>query len=283
MKSHLKRQTSDVKRQTTILTNQRSPVINHHVFTKVKLIAFIILNSSFLVPNCIQAQMFWNQTCSFAGNSSSYVAVPNSSTLNITSSFSIQAWINPSNLIISSKGIVSKGGALGSSGLCCQTEYVRRISIITNGNTRLVSKASTALTTSKWTHVTVTYDASTLAFNIFINGSLDTTSLFLGATPPSNTDSLYIGISGGSTPFAGQLDEIRIWNKALNSTEAAQNYKTSLGANTGIYSGLIMSMTFQDDESLGTPFSLSDMIWNNNNGVNRGVTGCRCYKLTVMR
>ncbi len=37
--------------------------------------------------------MFWNQACSFAGTSSSYVSVKNTPTINIKGSFTLEAWI----------------------------------------------------------------------------------------------------------------------------------------------------------------------------------------------
>ena len=48
--------------------------------------------------NNANAQMFWNQGCSFAGSTSSYVAVRNSPELDITGSFTIEAWVNPVNV-----------------------------------------------------------------------------------------------------------------------------------------------------------------------------------------
>jgi len=71
---------------------------------------FLILNSTFLILNSGKAQMYWNQAASFAGTSSSYIAVKNSTTLNIIGSFTLEAWVNPnpnsSTAIISTKGAV---------------------------------------------------------------------------------------------------------------------------------------------------------------------------------
>ncbi|MBK7160128.1 MAG: hypothetical protein IPH77_16750 [Ignavibacteria bacterium] len=66
----------------------------------------ILTNINFQTAN---AQMFWNQTASFAGNSASYISVPNSSSLNLTGSFSIEVWINPSITGGASKGHCFQG------------------------------------------------------------------------------------------------------------------------------------------------------------------------------
>ncbi len=109
----------------------------------INIIAFyvmiiILTNINFQTAN---AQMFWNQTASFAGNSSSYVAVPNSSSIDITGSFSFEAWINPSSLSGASKGIVSKGGVLGTSlRIGVRLGNDGRLTLSTNGTPRLISK-----------------------------------------------------------------------------------------------------------------------------------------------
>ena len=225
----------------------------------INIIAFyvmiiILTNINFQTAN---AQMFWNQTASFAGNSASYVAVPNSSSIDITGSFSFEAWVNPSTLGGASKGIVSKGGVLGTSlRIGVRLGNDGRLTLSTNGTPRLISKVSTPLAINKWTHVAATYNASAGVFKIYLNGSPDTSSTIAGAAPTSNTDSLYLGISGASTPFAGQLDEVRLWDKELSGTEVNTYYRTSMAEVTGVYNLLIMSMTFQDENSLGADIQM---------------------------
>lgn len=93
-----------------------------------------------------------------------------------------------------------------------------------------------------------------------------------GATPTTNTDSLFIGVSGASTPFQGQLDEIRIWDKALTSANNDDFFRISLTENRNAYSGLVMSITFQDENSSGSDFNTRDMTGTGNNGFARNVT-----------
>ena len=211
--------------------------------------------------------MFWNQAGQFAGNSTSYVTVPNSISLNITGSFSIEAWVNPANT--SNKGIISKGGTSLKYAVRITSS---RVSFITNGTPRLSSKSTSLIPVNTWTHISATYNSSNNEFKIFINGQLDTSSIIASAAPTTNSDSLFIGISGASAPFNGQLDEVRLWNRDLSSTEVSQYYKTTLGTSSGIYSGLVLSMTFQKESSSGTKFSPNDFSGNGNNGNVRNVT-----------
>ena len=114
----------------------------------------------------------------------------------------MEAWINPSTLSGASKGIISKGGLLGTSlKYAVRLNSNGRISVLTNGASRLTSKVSTPISVNTWTHFAATYNSSTGVFNIYLNGILDTYSTIAGAAPSANSDSLFIGISGSSTPF----------------------------------------------------------------------------------
>ncbi|MBK8552585.1 MAG: proprotein convertase P-domain-containing protein [Ignavibacteria bacterium] len=233
------------------------------LLTLLFLISGIFLNESY-------SQMYWNRTAIFAGNSGSYASIPNSASINITGSFSIEAWVNPSSLSGASKGIISKGGVLGTSlRYALRLNNTGSISMLTNGAPRLTSRVSTTLTVNTWTHIAGTYNSSTDAFTIYINGLADTTAIVAGAAPLTNTDSLFIGISGASTPFNGQLDEVRLWNRLLNATEVNRYMRTSLGTSGGIYSGLVMSIAFQAENTFSNDFK--DMSGNGNNANLRNV------------
>ncbi len=77
--------------------------------TKFIKLAFFIFTFSILSFQFSFAQMFWNRACQFAGDTNNYIAVPNSSSINISGSFSIDVWINPSSLS-GIRTIISKGG-----------------------------------------------------------------------------------------------------------------------------------------------------------------------------
>lgn len=215
-------------------------------------------------------QMTWNQACSFAGTNSSYIAVPNSTSLNLSSDFTIEAWVNPVNISSPSAQIILQKRAVGNN--VGYTLYLSngKVTIRTNSSTRLIGK--TAVSNNQWTHIAGSYSSSSGTFRVFINGVLDTSSVVASANPISNTDSLLIGV-GSNNPFNGMMDEIRIWNLSFLATDIQQVMRLSLGTNTGYYAGLVMSLNFQNANASGTLFTLNDWCGNNNNGVNRGVSG----------
>ena len=236
----------------------------------MKTIIILLIVISAAITNVSRSQIYWSAAGTFAGNNTSYVSVPNSSTINITGSFSIEAWINPSTLAGASKGIISKGGTLGTSlNYAIRLNSSGRISVITNGSPRLTSRVSSSLSVNNWTHISATYNSSSGLFNIYINGLPDTGAVVAGAAPNSNTDSLFIGVSGSSTPYSGQMDEVRLWNRTLSASEVTQYMRTSLGTSSGIYSGLNMSIAFQGENTSAS--RLKDMSGNNNNAFNRNI------------
>lgn len=228
---------------------------------------FLVICFSLSCLRTSSAQMVWNQACSFSGTASSYVAVPNSSSLNITGDFTIETWINPVNSVSPSAQIILQKRAAASNGY---TLYLNngRVTIRTNSSTRLVGK--TVIPNNQWTHIAGSYTASSGLFRVFVNGNQDTSVTIASAAPVSNTDSLLLGI-GTNSPFAGMLDEVRVWNVDLSAADIPQIMRMTLGTNSGYYSGLVMSLTFQTANPVSF-FSLNDFCGNNNNGFNRGVT-----------
>lgn len=212
------------------------------------------------------AQMFWNQAGKFVGNANSYISRENSPSLNLTGSFTIEAWINP-EVAGATQTLIQKREGNNISGYSMYL-FNGRVAVRTNANTRIISKS--VLPVDKWTYVSVSYNSGTNAFYIFINAVTDTSTTIPGAAPISGSDSIFIG-KGSENPFQGQLDEIKIWNNSQGSGNIASNMLTSLGASSGVYSNLVLSLTFQKRNPDGAFFSLDDQTENSNNFYNRGV------------
>ncbi|MBK6536477.1 MAG: proprotein convertase P-domain-containing protein [Ignavibacteria bacterium] len=214
------------------------------------------------------AQMFWNQGCSFAGSASSYIVVRNSPELDITGSFTIEAWVNPVNVTSPAFQIILQKRNAGADGY---TLYLSngKVAIRTGATTRLTGQE--VIPSNTWSHIAGTYNSATNTFVTYVNGNFDTSAVVALAAPLSNSDSILIG-KGSNSPFEGVMDEVRIWNKALSGTEVDDYRRTSLGSSTGPYSGLVLSLTFQDNDNSGPPFSLFDWSGNSNFGFNKGTT-----------
>ena len=160
-----------------------------------------------------------------------YVDVGTSTNLNITNNFTIALWVklnvNKDEFIISRRttgGCTSTNYGLihGYGGLAANTVALYSESYTgTNPGTKLTS----TIIDTNWHHVAFTYDGSTVkGYLDATTGTADVTSakVFSFSTTAAN---LFIGDScptGVNTDYySGGLDDLRIYNRALSSTEVA--------------------------------------------------------------
>ena len=85
----------------------------------------------------------------------------------------------------------------------------------------------------QWNHATFAYNGSEVKF--FLNGNLQDTQSFSGGLLTS--DAMFaIGTSQeglGSQEWAGQIDAVGIWNRALSDAEVAELYNSGAGYEIG--------------------------------------------------
>jgi len=227
-----------------------------------KIIITVIMLAGILQPEETHAQMFWGQAGNFAGTG--YAAAPNSSSLNITGSFTIECWAFRSTAGL---GYIIQKANGTNTGYSLYVNSTGLITVGTNNTQRLTS--TNTVPENTWTHIAATYTAGT-GYNIYLNG-VSSGSASSNSNPISNTDSLLIGKRENGFNFPGALDEIRIWNRPLTQAEIQRNMRTSLGATGGNYSGLIFALMFQDENSNGTIFNFTDWSGNGNTSYNRGI------------
>src|SRR5207245_7665367 len=80
---------------------------------------------------------------------------------------------------------------------------------------------------NSWTHVAATYDGATL--RIYANGVLQASKAVSGAITTS-TGALRIGgDSVWGEWFAGLIDDVRVYNRALTATELQTDMNTPVG------------------------------------------------------
>ncbi|MBL7997131.1 MAG: choice-of-anchor D domain-containing protein [Candidatus Kapabacteria bacterium] len=129
----------------------------------------------------------------------------------------------------------------------------------------------------RWVHVAGVYDGSTRQVQLYINGGLVAT----GANAPTalrsqrTQSNVFIGASAsfvnesGSRAFVGQLDEIRIWKRALGWQELYCNSNKSLAGNE---SGLVLYYRCNEAERNG--LDLCDATGNGYAGKTRNKVIC---------
>jgi len=190
----------------------------------------------FCLPALSSAQYHYNNAISLTGATGTYAVTDPGANLSITGSFTVECWVNPVNVAAPSFQILVQK-RLGSSSTG-YTLYLStgKVCIRTNGSSRLTG--ATTIPNNAWSHVAATYNSSTNVFTVYVNGIADGTVTTASAAPAADTDSLRIG-AGFNSPYAGLIDEIRIWNTEVSASDLLARMRIPLGESTGVYSGLV--------------------------------------------
>ena len=171
----------------------------------------------------------------FTGNND--VIINGSSTLNITKSITISAWINSSNFSSAWNFIAAKQGAFE---LACYNSHIGiRLNLVEHGDTyKLLS--GPPLIKNVWHFLVMTYDG--LNFNAYVDGRLVLNSVIADVIK-SNTNSLRLGSENGAANFEGIIDDVRIYNRALSTGEISALYSQLDPASFANYYQFIDSIT----------------------------------------
>ncbi|MBL7975201.1 MAG: carboxypeptidase-like regulatory domain-containing protein [Candidatus Kapabacteria bacterium] len=182
--------------------------------------------------NGISSNVSWTtgrigQAAYFNGNSS-IIRVNNVPDVN--SEFTVSVWINPDmndfgNDFQDNIFIVGKWGEGGISNasytlaLQKSTGFAEAWTHTGSQTTSLFGKLK--IPSNTWTHIIMTRDFSGI-LKIYINGSLNAQST--SVMPQASQYPLTIGSSSGGTYFHGLIDNVRIYNRALNLDEIINLY-----------------------------------------------------------
>jgi hypothetical protein len=193
-----------------------------------------------------------------------YVAVPDSATVRPASALTVTAWVNFSALD-STRVIVAKPAGTGTNDsyvVWYASGALRAQAGSAAGQTSALGYGWTP-TLGTWYHVAYTYDSSTGAQKLYVNGALvtsNTSAVALGydAHPLLiGTDSNNESLNGSY--FAGKIDEVTLWNVA----QPVATIQTNMGKQlVGNEAGLASYYKF--DEASG--LTALDSTVNQNNG-----------------
>ncbi|MEM1971239.1 MAG: LamG domain-containing protein, partial [Candidatus Anstonellales archaeon] len=201
-----------------------------------------------------QSGSLYNYAPYFTATGSNFVSIPDSQELRLQQQFSVSAWfrttMNNNSLVAI---IVNKGGFQSDTPGTPQQNYgiwitgsnqgvrgkVQAGFEDANGKDYFVTSPNT-YNDGQWHYAVVTYDGSTL--NLYVDGSLVATRTNITAIPHTSNTPLVIGKDSNDSKryFRGDIDEVRIYNRALTAQEVSDAY------NNGVFSnnGLLISATF---------------------------------------
>ncbi|HPE41047.1 MAG TPA: fibronectin type III domain-containing protein, partial [Bacteroidales bacterium] len=176
-------------------------------------------------------------------NQNMYAQAPLDPTLELTGPLTLEAWIYPTAW----KTNVYQGCILNKEGLNFQGYMLRcgangtlNFNIGSGTQWKELNSSTGALTLNTWQHVAGVFDGTTL--KIYVNGAqVGSTLSYTGSVATNLTIPLEVGRSNyyPDRNFLGRIDEVRIWNTALSSTDIAAYYNATLTASHPNYSALV--------------------------------------------
>ena len=144
------------------------------------------------------------------------VTVPNAASLQLTTGMTLEAWVFPTTTPTGWRAIVDKN--VDGYYLMASTDNGNRPGVggtWTDGNKNVFGPS--VLPVNTWTHLASTFDGSTV--RLFVNG-VQVASQAQTAALQTTTATLQIGADAYPTEyFAGLIDEVRIYNRALSAAE----------------------------------------------------------------
>ena len=221
----------------------------------MRIIIFLLIFMTAFISITYSAQ---NRVLSLDGDGG-YMEIEDSESLNaINSQVTMEAWIKPAAFPKEWNFILFKGDKR-TSNACENRSY--GLSLNFDGSIQLFSapsgkgqtyldSPSALITLDSWYHVAGVIDSQNGVMKIFLNG-VEAASQDFGRNIHMSALPLRIGWSheaewGGQSSFAGQLDEVRIWDIARTQKEIKRTMHNEL---SGKEPGLVGYWRFEDVEN----------------------------------
>jgi hypothetical protein len=248
----------------------------HHQHRRVHLLValFLVVGSLLTLSQPAYTQSTTGAALDFDGVND-YVQIPNSTSLNqytTTGELTIEFWIKPQ--INNVQGIFFAKRTSSNDG-----GFVFEIAAQSLETTHWI------YTSSGWYEVNFTYTAGVWqhialvakvgdAIRIYQNGALKKTTSLVGVTSFMPTTAplklMHDDTTGSSRVGKGQMDEVRIWSRALSQSEIQVRQNCELNTNLN---GLVARYNFNQGVALANNSGITTLIddgGNNNNGTLTG-------------
>ncbi len=160
---------------------------------------------------------------------SSRVNVADAASLDLTTGMTLEAWVFPTTSTGWRTVVMKERSGGFAYALYANNNAARPAVQVRIGGTNITLAGTAALPVNTWSHLAATYDATTL--QLYVNGIQVASRATTGALT-TTTNPLRLG---GTTTlagrfFSGQIDEVRIYNRALSPTELQADMASPIGA-----------------------------------------------------
>jgi trimeric autotransporter adhesin len=185
-----------------------------------------------------------------------YIDVEDHLDLN-TTEFTLSAWIKRDTGTVNAS-ILSKRNYTDTEGYDLRINGTGRLEFSLNGGAGILA-SSVAIPENEWHQVAVIYNGSNAT--LYIDGVADTTASGLPA-PVATSQKFLIAAADGYDPnttdyFAGNIDEVRVWNRALTPVQLRyiMNQELTNDITLAPELGDVIPQTITKNEMLPVPWS----------------------------
>ncbi len=164
---------------------------------------------------------------------SNYTDVPSSSSLQLTR-MSVASWFKTTTNHADTSFIVNKGGHGSETpgqninyGIFMTGSETITAMIETQSGVDHAATSTSAYNDGQWHYAVMTYDGTTV--RLYIDGAQVASKSTAGAVPDNTgTQPVRVGANSRAADrfFTGNVDEVRVWNRALTSTEVSNAYNS---------------------------------------------------------
>ena len=156
------------------------------------------------------------------------VTVPDAASLDLASALTLEAWVRPTSLGTSWRTALLKERPGGLAyALYAHTGGRGPSGHATIGTAEPRARANTAVAANAWSHVATTYDGSII--RLYVNGAQVATQTASGAVTTSTGAFRIGGNAVWAEWYAGLIDDVRVYGRALSAAEIQTDMSTPVG------------------------------------------------------
>lgn len=211
-------------------------------------------------PTIVAGPNGLGEALSFDGNF--YVQIPNAPDFNLTSNITVAAWVSVDAFTQDWQTMFCRGDWSWRLHRNGSSDYAAfHMSGLVNGWGANGGTTDIAVP-KRWVHLVGTYQNGIGAV-LYINGAVEATGAVSGLISTNGNDPVTIGawINGGvlSRQWQGQIDEVRLYNRALTAADVSQLYQFTLaGFNNGPDASTPGDITFDAPTNVQLTAVISD-------------------------
>ena len=154
-----------------------------------------------------------------------WITIPDSPSLDLSDRFTLEAWVKP--LSTGPQSVLFKEQAKGSVYCLYASESGNvPMSALNDGNADSIVAGTSALPVNEWSYLTSTYDGAVQ--RLYLNGVKVAEKAQTGLVKDSRSPLRIGGNKIWGDYFHGFIDEVRIYNRALNQAEITSDFNTAV-------------------------------------------------------